>query len=207
MARVDVPLFQPLAMRIDGATVEHAAQVIDLDGETLLLRVPPAALGETTPEQVLLSYGHKNFFWEVPAPARAVYDHWWFVERPEEVDCRRFQRRTFVRIAYRSEQTVIPGGEGLPASVQTNDLSAGGALVTSQVPLGLPGDDLMVFLSLPEMAPIPTTSRIVRVQDRGRYGLQFRDLPQDAQEQVAHFVARQIQTKLTQGQDITHRVG
>ena len=207
MAKIDLPLFQPIAMRIDGGAVEHQAQVIDLDGETLLLRVPPSAISDESPETVFLSYGHKNFFWEVTAPARAVYDHWWFVERPDELDCRRFQRRTFVRIAYRSEQTVIPGQEGLPAAVTTSDLSVGGALVTSQVPLGLPGDDLMVFLSLPEMSPIPTTSRIVRVQDRGRYGLQFRDMPDDAQEQVAHFVARQIQQKLTRGQDITHTVG
>lgn len=211
MARVDVPLFQPIEMRIDGGVVRHQVQVLDSDVETFLLRVPPDALGEDSPTEVLMSYGHKNFFWEVPAEARAIYDHWWFVERPDELECRRYQRRAFVRIAFKSEQMVIPAAKdeegAMPTPVTTTNLSAGGALVTSPMPLGAPGDDVTVFLSLPEQAPIPTTSRIVRVQERGRYGLQFRDMHEDAQEQVAHFIAKQIQQSLTRGHDITEHAG
>lgn len=207
MPRVDVPLFQPITMRVDGGDAEHAAQVLDLDTETLLLRVPPDLASDDTPSEVMLNFGHKGFFWEVQAEARAVYDHWWFVARPDENVCRRYQRRAFVRIAFKSDQTAIQNDRegGMPVPVTTNNLSAGGALVSSTVPLGLPGDDVMMYLALPEMAPIPATSRIVRVGDRGRYGLQFRDLETDTQEQVAQFVAREIQKNLTKGFDITER--
>lgn len=208
MAKIPVPLFQQVTLRIDDQAVEHFAQTLDVDGETLLLRVSPAACGDETPERVTLSYGHQNFFWEVTAEAKAVYDQWWFVDRPDELDCKRYQRRQFVRINYQTELlAVVAGEDGLPVTLETKNLSAGGCLATSETVIGERGEELMVFLSLPEMPPLATASEVVRVapdaQGRHRYGIRFKDLKDGDREQVAHFIAKQIQSKLTRGQDIT----
>lgn len=213
MAKIDVPFQKNVKLRVDDSTAEYTARILDADAETIILRVPAEALGDdASPERVVMTYGHANFQWEVPAIARAFYDGWWFVERPEEMDCRRFQRRRFVRIAYNTKLLAyrMPNGSALggsPVSLQTTNFSAGGCLASAEEEIGAQGEPLMVFLSLPGAPVVPALSEVVRLQDdaagRLKYGIHFRGLEEDTQEQVAHFVAQEIQKSLQAGKDIT----
>src|SRR5689334_10849328 len=112
MAKIELPVQKNVKLRVDDHEVEHIARILDFDADTIVLRVPEAAAGDDAPEQVLLSFGYRNFQWEVPATARAMYDGWWFVDRPDEMDCRRFQRRRFVRIAYKASILAYPMSNG-----------------------------------------------------------------------------------------------
>lgn len=212
MAKIEVPVQKNVKLRVDDGEVEHIARILDLDAETIVLRVPQIALGDGSPERIVMSYGHANFQWEVPAVARAFYDGWWFVERPEEMDCRRFQRRRFVRIAYKAKMLAyrMPNGNtagGEPVTLETANFSAGGCLASADGDLGVQGEPLMVFLSLPGQPAVPAMSEVVRVQEdaegRRKYGLNFRELEGDSQERVAHFIATEIQRSLQEGKDIT----
>lgn len=212
MAKIDVPFQKNVKLRVNDLPAEHSARILDADAETIILRVPEAALEDENPERVLLTYGHANFQWEVPAVAKAFYDGWWFVERPEEMDCRRFQRRRFVRISYKGTLLAyrMPNGNaagGAPVTLELSNLSAGGCLASTDSELGFRGEPLMVFLPVPGQTTVPAVSEVVRVQEdaagRRKYGIHFRELGAEAQEQVAHFVAQEITRSLQEGKDIT----
>lgn len=210
MPRVELPIGYDVQLCLREGAPQHFVRVLDVNAETILLRVPPGlASDDVAPERVTLSYGYRNFAWEVPASALAVYDRWWFVERPEELACRRFQRRAFVRIAFETGIVVIPMGKGVQpgVSVQTENLSANGCLVKTPHTLGAIGDPLMVRLNVPGLPQVSTISELVRVvgpeQDEPRYGIHFKGLKGVIQEQLAQFIADRIRGGLLQGQDIT----
>jgi c-di-GMP-binding flagellar brake protein YcgR len=159
-----------------------------------------------------MTFGHANFQWEVPTIARAMYDGWWFVDRPDEMDCRRFQRRRFVRIAYKASMLAYPMANGTPladrpVTLETANFSAGGCLAATEGDLGAQGESLLVFLPIPGQAAVPAVSDVIRIQDdaqgRRKYGIHFRKLEAESQEQVAHFIASEIQRSLLEGTDIT----
>jgi c-di-GMP-binding flagellar brake protein YcgR len=208
--KVELPRLYDVKARLSEDAEPFAAHILDVDPETVLLRVPAGWEDEQIPERVILSYGYKNFQWEVPADVRAAFDHWWFLSRPDEVDCRRFQRRAFVRIGYETSMMAIPTDAtgkqtGSARPFRTVNLSANGCLAQADEALGAAGDHLMVFLSLPGLQTVPALSRVVRAAHEGNdglYGIHFKGLGGLPQEQVVHFVTSQIREKLSRGQDI-----
>ncbi|HEY9721038.1 MAG TPA: PilZ domain-containing protein [Oscillatoriaceae cyanobacterium] len=210
MPSVDIPVGYDVKLSLREGGPQYFVRVLDVNHETIVLRVPNELVSdEFTPERVTLSFGFRNFAWEVPASANAVYDHWWFVERPDELACRRFQRRAFVRIAFEAGMAVIPMRHGIQCAVnvQTENISANGCLVKTPQSLGSIGDPLMVRLSLPGLPQVSTISELVRVvdgdQDEPLYGIHFKGLKGHMQEQLAQFIADRIRGGLIQGQDIT----
>lgn len=210
MPKVDLPSLYDVRLRLSADAPEHPAHILDVDPESVLLRVPRDLMAVDSPDVAILSYGYKNFQWEFTAPVRAIYDAWWFLDRPEDHDCKRFQRRAFVRIGYETDLTAIPTDEngkqtGSPFTFRTANLSAGGCFVESDHMLGGPGDHMMVMLALPGLDVAPTLSQVVRSHESdlgNRYGIHFRGLSGAVQEQVVQFVTRQIRENLQKGQSI-----
>jgi hypothetical protein len=92
---------------------------------------------------------------------------------------------------------------GAPRPFRTLNLSANGCLAQTDEPLGNTGDHLMVFLALPGLTTVPAASQVVRASDDGsHYGIHFKALGGQPQEQIVQFVTRQIREKLSRGQDI-----
>jgi c-di-GMP-binding flagellar brake protein YcgR len=211
MAKIDLPLFQLLEFQLEGAETIYEARALDVRENAFLLRVPDD-LCELEPERLTLSFGHQGYNWQVPARIQAVYESWWFIERPDLADCRRLQRRAFVRIAFDTTLLGIPIGQngqqaGAPVPMALKDLSANGCLADSDYTIGNPGDRLLLLLSLPGVPTLTVTGELARKDPRpdgsARYGIHFPNLQEAGQEQIAKFVAKEIRNNLEEGQDIT----
>lgn len=202
--KVEVPLGRDITMRLDERT-QYVVSVLDVDAETILVRVPPRLALDDGPSRATLAFGHQNLYWEVPTTLMATYGPWWFLERPEEEECRRIQRRAFVRIAFETRLLVARPGSDEAVPLTTYNVSANGALASSKVDLGAPGTRLKAVLELPGYGQVSTAGQIVRVERNGssRYGIHFLGMAVPVQEQVAQFVALQIQQSLQRGRDIT----
>jgi hypothetical protein len=203
----DLPLRKSLIVNLMGPGSELSGQLIDREDGTWLLRAPEVfAVGEV-PDFIELSFGHKNFFWRVPVEVKAGYAPWLFLKPPDEDDARKFQRRSFVRIALSTRMVAIPvtpngTQRGAPVPLEVLNLSAGGCLARADGPLGAAGEHLVIAVNLPGVPTVPTPSRVVRSQD-GVYGIQFSGLTGTPRDGVAKFVTDQIAHNLQRGKDIT----
>lgn len=202
--KVDLPLAREVAMRVDRGA-EHRVSVLDVDADTILVRVPPRLVVDEGPSRVTLAFGHHNMYWQVPTMVLAMYGAWWFLERPDEAACTKIQRRAFVRIAFETRVLVAPQGRDEAVALTTLNMSANGALAQGPDDLGAPGSRMTALIELPGQPTVSTSSQVVRVERNGvvRYGIHFFGMAQPMQEQLAQFVATQIQQSLKSGRDIT----
>jgi c-di-GMP-binding flagellar brake protein YcgR len=65
----------------------------------------------------------------------------------------------------------------------------------------------LIVLAIPNMPVTPIISRVVRrdatTEEGTWYGLRFETIEERYQEEIAHFIAGYIQTKLADGVDVT----
>jgi c-di-GMP-binding flagellar brake protein YcgR len=212
---LEIPAQQTVKLRLEDGGREHTAQVMDTDEEALVVRVGAELRGQQPDGPVSLMFTANQFYWRAPVTVQAVYNGWWFLDRPTEAGSERVQRRTFVRILFEGSAVampVTPMGEpaGDLTTLHLTNLSADGCLAHSQTSFGL-GDYVLVFLSIPELPTTSVISRIMRVQKLPSgdhlYGVRFESLSQTYQEQVAQFIAAEIQRHLELGMDITQPGG
>jgi c-di-GMP-binding flagellar brake protein YcgR len=187
---------------------ELNGHLMDVEPDAWLIKAPELfAGGKEVPEYIELAFGHQNFFWRVPAEIKASYAPWIFVKPPEEEDARRFQRRSFVRVALSSQMLAIPitsGGQprGAAVKVDVHNLSAGGCLATCGTDLGQAGDYVLMAMDIPGLGQVGAPSQLVRKQDN-RYGIHFHGLKGTPRDGVARYITDQIAFHLQRGRDIT----
>lgn len=202
---------QPIKLRMRDERVQFNLRVLDTQGHTLVVRVPEALAAMDDPDEVELSFGYRNHYWQGAAQVKATYDRWWFLEPPDEDRCEATQRRSFVRISFQDTLVAIPTtplGEplGVPATVSIANLSGGGCLVQAPMALDV-GDHLLLLLALPGMPVNPVFSAVVRKGQAGEggawYGVRFESLDDRSQEELVHFVTSYIKDRLREGLDVT----
>jgi c-di-GMP-binding flagellar brake protein YcgR len=211
LKRVQIDQLQHIRLKLDDKPHEYPAQVLDMNPESFVLRVPEMLARLEGPSRIRLMIGQKSYFWEADTEVTATYEDWWFVKRPADNAYETSQRRDSVRIVYKHEIIVIPSDArglpiGNPVEMKVRNLSATGCYGFMGAQFNT-GDHFMVILSLPDMPIISTLSRVMRVQKRvdlgGWYGLVFQNITPDEQERVARFIHSLIQANLKQGVDIT----
>jgi c-di-GMP-binding flagellar brake protein YcgR len=210
--RVHLDQLQHIRVKLDGKNAEYPAQILDMNPDSLVLRVPETLASLEEPSKIRLMIGLKSYFWEADTEVTATYEDWWFVRRPKDSEYETSQRRDSVRIVFQGDMIAIPSdARGMPTSnpieIKLRNLSATGCYGFMGDSHFNSGDHFMVILSLPDMPIISVLSRIMRVQKRvelgGWYGLVFQTLSTEEQEKLARFIHNQIQFKLKQGVDIT----
>lgn len=213
MPLIDIPP-QTVRLRLDDAGREFSAKVTDMDDEALIVRVGDAQRESAPDGPVTIMYTANHYYWRASVSVLATFNGWWFLARPTEEASERVQRRTFVRIGFEGSvvaMPVTPMGEpsGDLTTLHLTNLSADGCLAHGQSSFGL-GNYLLVFLSVPDMPTTSVISRVVREQktDTGHlYGIRFESLSEGHQEQLAQFIASEIQRNLELGIDITQPGG
>lgn len=202
---------QPIKLRLPDDPVQFNLRVLDAQGHTLVVRVPESLAALDDPDEVELSFGYRNHYWQGAAQVKAVFDRWWFLAPPDEGRCQAVQRRSFVRVSFQDTLVAIPTsplGEPLgdPATVTIANLSAGGCLVQMPIDLAV-GDHILLVLALPGMPINPVFSAIVRKGASGDggtwYGVRFESLDDRSQEELVHFVTGYIKERLREGLDVT----
>jgi hypothetical protein len=202
---------QQIKLRVPTLAHEYNMRVLDTQGETWVLRVPENVAETDEPGEVEVAFGYRNVYLRGPAHVKAAYERWWFLLPPDEADCRAYQRRSFVRIAFIDTLVAIPTnalGEPIadPVRADIQNLSAGGCLALLPSHLQT-GDLLLILLALPGMPVNPIISRVVRKGERADggtwFGIRFESLDDRSQEELAHFVASYIKQKLREGLDVT----
>ena len=202
---------QSIKLRLPDDPCQFSLKVLDTQGHTLVVRVPQALADLPDPDEVELSFGYRNYYWQGAAHVKATFDSWWFLEPPREDRCEAVQRRAFVRIAFQDTLVAIPTsplGEpmGEPRRATISNLSAGGCLVQTNLELEA-GDHLILLLALPGMPVNPVISAVVRrgpSSEQGIwYGIRFESLSDRSQEELAHFVTAYIKDRLREGVDVT----
>jgi c-di-GMP-binding flagellar brake protein YcgR len=200
MQYVDVQAGREMMIHVPSPHAPVRGIVVDCQGEDLIVRVPEL---HQIPEHVFIVMSQ----WEAPSFVKATYENWWFLNRPLEQDCKRIQRRAFVRIRYSTVLKVKSKFTDGELAVETLDLSAGGCMVKSIVPLGFQDEPVEVSLSLPTLPFTRVQAEIARISvdpdGTTRYGLRFKHMMSLYQEQMVQFVTQQIQNALKQGHDIT----
>ena len=205
---------QTVKLRLDDAGREFSAKIMDQDEESLVVRVGDEWRDRAPDGPVTLMFTANHYYWRAHVPVQATFNGWWFLERPSEEACERVQRRTFVRISFEGSvvaMPVTPMGEpaGDLTTLHLTNLSADGCLAHGKDAFGL-GDYLLIFLSVPDLPTTSVISRIMRAQqtdDGHLYGIRFESLSQAYQEQVAQYIASEIQRNLELGVDITQAGG
>lgn len=202
---------QQIKLRVPELAHEFNLRVLDTQGDTWVLRVPEAVSELVDPDEVEVAFGHRNVYLRGPSRVKAAYERWWFLLPPDEADCRAYQRRSFVRIAFIDTLVAIPTnalGEPIaePVRADIQNLSAGGCLALLPGHLET-GDHLLIVLALPGMPVNPIISRVVRKGEKDEggtwFGIRFESLDDRSQEELAHFVASYIKQKLREGLDVT----
>lgn len=205
---------QTVKLRLDEGGREFSAKVTDQDEESLIVRVGDAHREDAPAGPIMLMYTANHYYWRASVPVLATFNSWWFLGRPSEETSERVQRRTFVRIGFEGSvvaMPVTPMGEpsGELSTLHLTNLSADGCLAVGKDAFGL-GSYLLVFLSVPDMPTTSVISRVVRQQPAEGgylYGIRFESLSQSHQEQLAQFIASEIQRHLELGLDITQPGG
>ncbi|HEY9722540.1 MAG TPA: PilZ domain-containing protein [Oscillatoriaceae cyanobacterium] len=200
-----LPSFQSVTLEIDGT--EHAAQILGSSEQTLCLQVAPGLLPPKMP--VLLRFASQQFYYQARLPIASHHECWWFLPRPDEKECERVQRRTFVRIQFNALVVAMPITEtgepnGELTSLTIANLSAEGCYAMAQEAYGA-GDRLLIFLSLPDLPTMNLVGTIVRSQlgEEGYgLGIKFEELAREQQEQLAAFINAEIQAGQELGVDI-----
>lgn len=197
--------FQSVTIEVDGS--EHAAQILGSSEQTLCLQVAADLVPPSTP--VLLRFASQQFYFQARLPLQSHHECWWFLPRPEEQECERVQRRTFVRIQFGAMVVAMPiteSGEpnGELTSLTFGNLSAEGCYAMAQEAYGT-GDRLLIFLPLPDFPTINLVGTIVRSQlgEEGYwYGIKFDEIAREHQEQLSAFINAEIQAGQELGVDI-----
>lgn len=207
MPPFELPPQKDLVVNFMEPAPEMTGSLLDLADGTWLVKAPAAFSKGEVPEYIELAFGHDNFFWRVPAEVLAGYAPWLFVKAPDIDDARRFQRRSYVRIALSTRMVAIPitpsGSQRGPAvSLDIQNLSAGGCLALADGHLGRPGEQVVVAVTLPGLPTMATPSQLVRVSDNV-HGIQFHGLKGQARDAVARYITDQIAHNLSRGRDIT----
>lgn len=201
---------QQLKLQHSGEEREYTARVMDSHGTTIVLRVPEALIDDE-PDVVDLFFGYRSFYYRGPAKVKAHYDTWWFIEAPTIEACRTIQRRQHVRVTFSDIMIGIQTnamGEPIsdPHQAKVSNLSAGGCLARIALDMQI-GDHVLIVLSIPDMPVTPIISRVVRrdatTEDGTWYGLRFESIEERYQDEMAHFIAGYIQTRLADGVDVT----
>jgi c-di-GMP-binding flagellar brake protein YcgR len=211
MKRVHIDQLQHIRLKLNGRPHEFPAQILDMNPDSLVLRVPDVLARMEEPSQIRIMIGQKSYYWEADTEVTATYEDWWFVKRPREDAFETSQRRDSVRIVYKDDMIAIPSdARGMPTAnpmeLKVRNLSATGCygFLGGQYNTG---DHFMVLLSLPDLPLLSVMSRVMRVQKRvelgGWYGLLFQTLNEEEQEKLARFIHAHIQFKLKQGVDVT----
>lgn len=215
MSQLEIVPHQTVKLRLGEGDREHGAQVVDVDDESVVVRVGQELRGTEPAGPVSVMFTANQFYWRASVEVQAVFNGWWFLGRPREESSERIQRRTFVRILHEASAVampVTPMGEpaGDLTTIHLTNLSADGCLAQGKDAFGL-GDYILVFLSVGEMPTTSVICRIMRAQklENGQYvyGIRFESLSQTYQEQLAQFIAGEIQRNLEQGVDITQPGG
>jgi hypothetical protein len=201
---------QQIKLTRPGADREDTVRVMDSHGTTIVLRVPEDLI-DHEPDEVELYFGYRSFYYRGSVQVKAHYDTWWFIEAPTLETCRTIQRRQHVRVSFSDIMVAIQtNAMGEPVSearqAKVSNLSAGGCLARIALDLQI-GDHVLIVLAIPNMPVTPIISRVVRrdatTEEGTWYGLRFETIEERYQEEIAHFIAGYIQTKLADGVDVT----
>ena len=90
--RVHLDQLQHIRVKLDGKNAEYPAQILDMNPDSLVLRVPDSLAKLEEPSKIRLMIGLKSYFWEADTEVTACYEDWWFVRRPKDSEYETSQR-------------------------------------------------------------------------------------------------------------------